>query len=96
VGEVSGLLGPELECRVPVETPAGPGFQDVRFVGVDGPRWFLRGVIAGPAATNEEQYATMIDLFRGIVVVRGQSPLPPRELLPLKVPAQASGSAQAR
>jgi hypothetical protein len=38
----------------------------------------------------------MIDLFRGIVVVRGQSPLPPRELLPLKVPAQASGSAQAR
>lgn len=96
VSEVSGILGPELSCRVPVTTPGGPGFQDVRFIGVDGPRWFLRGVIAGPAAVDAEQGAAMLELFRGIVVVRGQSPLPPRELLPLKVPAQASGSAQER
>ncbi|GAB2819742.1 hypothetical protein GCM10027022_07420 [Alpinimonas psychrophila] len=96
VSEVSSVLGPELICRVPVSTPNGPGFQDVRFVGVDGPRWFLRGVIAGPAAVDAEQGAAMLELFRGIVVVRGQSPLPPKELLPLKVPAQASGSAQAR
>jgi len=96
VVEVDGPLGPELSCRVPVTTPGGPGFQDVRFIGVDGPRWFLRGVIAGPAAVDPEQGAAMMDLFRGIVVVRGQAPLPPRELLPLRVPAQASGSAQAR
>lgn len=96
VSEESGTLGPELSCRVPVSTPGGPGFQDVRFIGVDGPRWFLRGVIAGPAAIDPEQGAAMVELFRGIVVVRGQSPLPPRELLPLKAPAQASGSAQGR
>ena len=96
VVHVEGVLGSELSCRVPVTTPDGPGLQDVRFIGVDGPRWFLRGVIAGPAAVDPEQGAAMMELFRGIVVVRGQSPLPPKELLPLKVPAQASGSAQAR
>lgn len=96
VEELTGVLGPELSCRVPVSTPNGPGFQDVRFIGVDGPRWFLRGVIAGPAAINVEQGEAMMDLFRSIVVVRGQAPLPPRELLPLRVPAQASGTTQAR
>jgi hypothetical protein len=96
VEELTGVLGPELSCRVPVSTPSGPGFQDVRFIGVDGPRWFLRGVIAGPAAVNVEQGEAMMDLFRSIVVVRGQAPLPPRELLPLRVPAQASGTTQAR
>lgn len=96
VEELTGVLGPELSCRVPVSTPNGPGFQDVRFIGVDGPRWFLRGVIAGPAAINAEQGEVMMDLFRSIVVVRGQAPLPPRELLPLRVPAQASGTTQAR
>lgn len=96
VSEVTSVLGPELMCRVPVSTPSGQSYQDVRFIGVDGPRWFLRGVIAGPAVLDSEQGATMLELFRGIVVVRGQSPLPPKELLPLKVPVQASGSAQAR
>ncbi len=96
VEEYAGVLGPELSCRVPVSTPSGPGFQDVRFIGVDGPRWFLRGVIAGPAAVDAEQGTVMMDLFRSIVVVRGQAPLPPRELLPLRVPAQASGTTQAR
>jgi hypothetical protein len=96
ITKVDGVLGPELSCKVPVATPGGSGFQDVRFIGVDGPRWFLRGVIAGPAATDPEQGAAMMELFRGVVVVRGQSPLPPKELLPLKVPVQASGSAQAR
>ncbi len=96
VSEVAGPLGPELLCHVPVTTNDGLGTQNVRFIGVDGPRWFLRGVIAGPAATDPEQGAAMVDLFRGIVVVRGQAPLPPRELLPLKVPAQASGSVQPR
>lgn len=96
VREMVGVLGPELSCRIPVETAGGSDFQDVRFVGVDGPRWFLRGVIAGPAATDEALGKEMVELFRGIVVVRGQAPLPPRELLPLKIPAQASGSVQPR
>lgn len=84
-------LGPELLSKVPAMVDGKQVFQEVRFIGVDGPRWFLRGVIAGPAATNPEQGARMIELFRDIVVVRGQQPMPPRELMPLRVPEQASG-----
>jgi hypothetical protein len=93
VVEAEGPLGPELLAEVPVMVP-GQGLvsQPARFIGVDGPRWFLRGVIAGPAVTDPALGAEMIEIFRGLVVVRGNSPLPPRELLPLRIPAQASGS----
>lgn len=95
-GEVSenvGPLGPELLARVPVVVP-GEGLvaQPARFIGIDGPRWFLRGVIAGPAATDSVLGDELLDVFRGLVVVRGNAPMPPKELLPLRVPAQASGS----
>ena len=86
-------LGPELLCKVPALVDGQQVFHEVRFIGVDGPRWFLRGVIAGPAATNPEQGARLVELFRDIVVVRGQQPMPPRELMPLKVPEQAAGIA---
>lgn len=91
IREIEGPLGTELVGRIPVIQDGQQSFQDARFIGVDGPRWFLRGVIAGPAVTEAAAYTQMLELFREIVVVRGQSPLPPRELLPLKVPAQASG-----
>lgn len=92
VTEFTGVLGPELLCKVPALSDGQQVFQDARFIGVDGPRWFLRGVMAGPAVTDVEQGKAMIDLFRDLVVVRGQSPMPPGELLPMHVPAQASGA----
>ena len=58
-----------------------------RFIGVDGPRWFLRGVIAGEAIVNAEAAAKIEELFRSIVVVRGTTPMPPRDLIPLHMPA---------
>jgi hypothetical protein len=64
-----------------------------RFVGVDGPRWFLRGVIAGEGATDPDAAAKIEDLFRSIVVVRGTAPMPPRDLIPLKMPASATPTA---
>jgi hypothetical protein len=91
--EQEGPLGLELLADVPVMVPnEGLVSQPARFIGVDGPRWFLRGVIAGPAATDSVLGAEMMDIFRGLVVVRGNAPMPPRELLPLRIPAQASGS----
>src|SRR5690606_34481394 len=47
-------------------------------IGVDGPRWFLRGVIGGEAASDPAAAEQVEDLFRLIVVVRGGSPMPPR------------------
>ncbi|KTR91155.1 hypothetical protein NS220_14775 [Microbacterium testaceum] len=88
VEEREGPLGPELLAEVPVMgTPEGAGKRLARFVGVDGPRWFLRGVIGGAATTDVEAAAAIEDLYRSIVVVRGGSPMPPRDLIPLRMPA---------
>lgn len=93
VEEREGPLGHELLAEVPVSGADGSsGKRIARFVGVDGPRWFLRGVIGGAAAADVEAAARVEDLFRSIVVVRGGTPMPPRDLIPLKMPA-APGSA---
>lgn len=92
VEERVGPLGTELLAEVPVAVDGGTGKRVARFVGVDGPRWFLRGVIGGAATVDLEAAAQVEDLFRSIVVVRGGSPMPPRDLIPLKMPV-APGSA---
>ncbi|WP_194419638.1 DUF3710 domain-containing protein [Microbacterium abyssi] len=87
VEEREGPLGKELLAEVPGPASEGSALNLARFVGVDGPRWFLRGVIGGAAASDPEAAAKVEDLFRSIVVVRGGSPMPPRDLIPLKMPA---------
>lgn len=82
-----GPFGPELRAELPVAAEGAAGLRAVRFVGVDGPRWFLRGVIAGEALTNPLATKQIEEIFRNTVVVRGATPMPPRELLPLQVPA---------
>src|SRR4029077_14132706 len=88
--EIQGSFGPELIARVPTE-PGQPasGMRLVRFVGVDGPRWFLRGLFTGPAADGGEQAALLEEVLRDVVVVRGEHPVPPREILELQLPPQA-------
>ena len=58
----------------------------LRFVGVDGPRWLLRGVAAGPAATHDALVELLYEVLRGTVVVRGAEALPVRSPLPLTLP----------
>ena len=91
--EVPGEFGTELLARLPVQTADGrTGHQPRRFVGVDGPRWFVRGVFTGPAAHDPEAAVPLDELLRGCVVVRGTEARPPRELLPLKLPPTAAGT----
>jgi hypothetical protein len=86
-----GPFGPELLAEIPATAPGEAGTTRLaRFVGVDGPRWFLRGVIAGDGAVNPEAAAKIEDLFRSVVVVRGTTPMPPRDLIPLHMPQTAS------
>ncbi|WP_022880878.1 DUF3710 domain-containing protein [Gryllotalpicola ginsengisoli] len=87
VTERDGAFGPELLAEIPVAGGMPGETRIARFIGVDGPRWFLRGVIAGDAAVRPEAAAAVEDLFRSIVVVRGSAPMPPRDLIPLKMPA---------
>jgi hypothetical protein len=86
--EVPGTFGRELLARVPAQTPEGrTTFQPARFVGVDGPRWFVRAVFTGPAALQPEAAVELERVVRGLVVVRGGDAMAPRELLPLRLPA---------
>lgn len=91
VSEEDGVLGPEVLVRSQAPAEQGGGERVVRFVGVDGPRWMLRGVIMGKAATDSAVRENVIDLFRELVVVRGDQPMPPSELIPLRVPAGVQG-----
>jgi Protein of unknown function (DUF3710) len=83
-----GSLGPELLARLPISNDSGSqvGTRFTRFVGVDGPKWFVRGVIGGAAITDPVAAAEIDDLFRSVTIRRDSSPLPPGDLLPLRVP----------
>jgi hypothetical protein len=85
----SGPFGPEVLAQIPATVAGETGARLVRFIGVDGPRWFLRGVISGDAAVDPEAASHVEDLFRSVVVVRGNTPMPPRDLIPLHMPANA-------
>jgi Protein of unknown function (DUF3710) len=91
--EAEGPFGTEIRARVPAEAGGGHrgprGLQPARFLGCDGPRWFLRGVISGPAAAHREPAKILEDVYADTVVVRGDHPLPPRDLLELRLPAEA-------
>ena len=96
--ESDGPAGVELRGRVPAGDENGTSGrpQPVRFLGFDGPRWFLRGVISGPAATDAATAAAFYDLFTGVVVVRGVYPAPPRELLEIRLPDEARQALEAQ
>ena len=90
VDEVEGSLGWELRAQVPVQLPDGTnGVQMVRFVGCDGPRWFLRGVISGQGAVQPAAAGVLESVFRDTVVLRGEAPMAPRDPIVLKLPNDA-------
>jgi len=95
--EIAGRFGPELRGTIPLagQEPAAtaPGRDGrtapVRFLGADGPRWFLRGVLSGPAAADDRLAAGFEEVFADVVVVRGDYPAPPREPLEVRLPEEA-------
>lgn len=87
-----GTFGPEVIATVQLPPQRGGGTTQVRFIGVDGPRWMLRGSIMGAALNDDDARTALEQVFRDIVVVRGDVPMPPNELLPLKVPAGLPGA----
>ncbi|MBQ1042158.1 MULTISPECIES: DUF3710 domain-containing protein [unclassified Micromonospora] len=86
VQEVDGERGPELRARV--RTPDGP--TDLRFVGIDGPRWMVRGVFQGAAASDAAAAGPLTACLDGLVVDRGQEAKPVREPLPLRLPREVA------
>ncbi len=89
--ERDGPFGPELLARV---VPQGAEDHDIppqllRFLGADGPRWFLRGLISGPAAGDEELARPFEEIFGDVVVLRGEHAEPPRKPLEIRLPDEA-------
>ena len=83
--ETDGVFGTELTLPVVVK---GGRKVVTRIVGVDGPRWMLRGIFSGKAATDPDHAETkaLNQLFSNIVVERGEVPLAPRDLIPMHPP----------
>jgi hypothetical protein len=96
VDERQGPFGIELRAQVPVQGADGSrGVQLVRFLGVDGPRWFLRGVVSGQGAVQPQEALAIEHVFRDTVVKRGNTPMAPRDPIPLVLPAEAQGAVAA-
>ena len=83
--EVEGVFGTELALPVTVK---GGRKVLTRIVGVAGPRWMLRGIFSGKAATDPEgeEAKAWNQFFADIVVERGDDPLAPRDLIPMHPP----------
>ena len=69
-----------------VELSAIVGEVALRFVGVDGPRWMLRGVIAGPQTLASLAPEVLRAIVRRTIVDRGEAPMPVRTPLPITLP----------
>lgn len=88
-GEADGPFGSEVQALEPPHPDSGlTGLQPARFIGVDGPRWLLMGKISGPVAASPERARPLEQVFADIVVVRGDHPAAPRDLLDIMLPAE--------
>ncbi len=92
--EAEGPYGAELHAAVPTEVPGqGVLLAPARFVGVDGPRWFLRALFTGAAAVDRDAAGPLEEALRDVVVVRGTQPMAVRDPLPLRLPPDVQQAA---
>ena len=93
--DAAGPLGTELHAAVPTELPdRGRVLAPARFVGVDGPRWFLRALLTGPAAVEPAAAEPLLAALRACVVVRGGEAMAVRDPLPLRLPKEVTAAAE--
>ncbi|MEU1719710.1 DUF3710 domain-containing protein [Nonomuraea sp. NPDC005692] len=80
--ERQGPFGVELAGEVAMED----GNRAARYIGIDGPRWFLLAAITGPGALDERVCGAFIDFVKDVVVVRGNEPMAREEPITLSRP----------
>jgi len=92
--ESEGPYGTELQVSVVVELEDGTrAEQPSRVVGIAGPRWLLRVTMFGRPALQPLEDGDVETAVRDVVVVRGGTPVPPGDALPLTMPPQARPAA---
>jgi hypothetical protein len=84
--ETVGPWGPELHARLATDQPGV--LAPARFLGVDGPRWFFRALLTGPAAASGTDHPGLDAALRQVVVVRGREAMAPRDAIALIPPPE--------
>ena len=92
VEEVEGAFGTELVAKLPAGPRRQPGLPGGALHRRRRSPLVPRGVLGGAAAMEREAAEPLESLFRQIVVIRGDSPMPPRDLLQLRLPKDASAT----
>jgi hypothetical protein len=87
--EREGPFGSELVGEIKADGVARPA----RYLGIDGPRWFLLAVISGKGAHDEAVAGAFVDFVKDVVVVRGDDPMAREEPIPLRRPNEQGGEA---
>ncbi|WP_246083441.1 DUF3710 domain-containing protein [Nonomuraea diastatica] len=88
--EQEGPFGSELTGEMKADGNTRPA----RYLGIDGPRWFLLAVISGKAALDESIAAAYIDFIKDVVIVRGDEPMAREEPIPLRRPNEPGAEQQ--
>lgn len=86
VEEVLGTMGVEVHAMVK-PSDGSSGLAPARFVGIDGPRWFLRGVFMGAAARDAQAALVLEGIVRDSAVRRAMEALPVGAPLPMAIPS---------
>jgi hypothetical protein len=94
VEEAQGPFGVELRAQVRA-TDGSTSMQPARFVGIDGPRWFLRAVFLGAASKPGPTATSLEAMVRSLVVVRGTEAMPVGVPIPLRMPSEGGAQAAA-
>lgn len=88
--ETEGAWGTEIVISLMVELPEGGSAQQIsKVVGIAGPRWLLRVTLFGRPAVEHKEDGDVETALRDVVVVRGGTPVPPGDALPLTMPTNA-------
>jgi hypothetical protein len=89
-----GPWGQVLQLQLPATTSTGAsGVQPSLVVGIDGPRWMLRATLIGQAAVDQQAHDRLLSVVQDTVVVRGEEPMAPGEVIGLRPPPQPSAAA---
>lgn len=87
---VDGPFGPALQMVLTGQDEEGRTVTQQSVVwGINGPRWLLRATAFGRPAHDYQPDGALERALKDVVVVRGNSPMPPGEALPLTLPANA-------
>lgn len=88
--EVEGAYGTEVQVSLTVTREDGQRVQQAsKVIGIPGPRWLLRATLFGRPAVEYVEDGDVETALRDIVVVRGGTPVPPGDPLPLTMPPNA-------